>query len=263
MTAPDDRWTAGDSYEEFMGRWSRPLAREFVAWLKLPVGGDWLDVGTGTGALATAVCSAANPASVTGCDPSAAFIETARRGLVDRRARLMVAGAGALPPREGGYDAVVSALALNFFPDPLAAIQEQFQLVKPGGTVAAVVWDYAGGMEFLRHFWDAATAVHPNAAELDEGVRFPICNPDALRTLFTDAGADDVRVGAVTIPTLFPNFADYWRPFTAGTGPAPSLVASLSPRGQRELEDELRHRLGAVDEGPLALQASAWAVAGR
>jgi ubiquinone/menaquinone biosynthesis C-methylase UbiE len=245
-----------------MGRGSRPLAEEFVRWLDLLPGGHWLDVGTGTGALAAAIWKLTEPASVVGCDPSAAFIDSARRGLTDPRVTFVVAGAGALPRREGGYDAVVSGLALNFFPDPAQAMRAQLCLLRPGGVVGALVWDYAEGMEFLRHFWDAAAAIEPGAAEMDEGKRFRICHPEALDQLLTTAGAERVRVDSLSLPTVFSSFDDYWQPFLGGTGPAPALVESLSGEQYKALVTELKRRLPVKDSGTIELEARAWAVAG-
>ena len=197
-----------------MGRWSRPLAREFISWLEVPTAGHWLDVGTGTGAVPEAILAVANPGSVLGCDPSQAFVEAARERVTDPRFEAAVAGVGDLPGREGGYDAVVSCLALNFFPDPDAAVVEQLELTT------------SGEMQFLRYFWDAAIRVEPGAAELDEGQRFPICAPEALEKLFEEAGAREVRSVGLEVTTVFSGFDDYWRPFLGGTGPAPSFIAS-------------------------------------
>lgn len=263
MGNPADSWTAGATYEDFMGRWSRPLAREFLRWLGLGPNLRWLDVGTGTGALATAICEDAQPASVVGCDPSAPFVDDARRRLTDPRASFGVAGVGSLPLRDGGYDVAVSGLALNFFPDPHQAVTEQLGLVNVGGSVAAFVWDYAEGMQFLRYFWDVAVELVPDSAHMDEGKRFPICSPDNLADLFQAAGAENVRVGQISVQTTFSNFDDYWRPFLGGTGPAPSLVAGLSVDRRRELAERLRTRLDTQGDGPIDLEARAWAVAGR
>lgn len=176
---------------------------------------------------------------------------------------LSLAGIGSLPRRKGGYDAVVSGLALNFFPHPGSALAEKLGLVTPGGTMGAFVWDYAGGTEFLRTFWDAAKAIEPKAVELDEGRRFPICNPDALDSLFRSAGAERVSVEALEVPTTFSSFEDYWRPFLGGTGPAPRVVSSL-PEGRREaLADELRCRLPVESGGTIVLRSRAWAAIGR
>src|SRR5215475_6630052 len=108
MADLSDRWAAGSSYESFMGRWSQSLAVRFVSWLGVPPGAHWLDVGCGTGSLARAICSHADPASVVGCDPATPFIEFAREHVRDPRASFVVAGIGSLPRRSGGYDSVTS-----------------------------------------------------------------------------------------------------------------------------------------------------------
>ena len=261
-TTQGDGWNAGETYEAFMGRWSRPLAREFVRWADVPPGSHWLDVGTGTGALAGAICALARPASVVACDPSAPFIESARSGPTDARLTFVVAGSRSLPRRRGGYDAVVSGLALNFFPDPDRAIREKIEAARSGGVVGAYVWDYAEGMELLRYFWEAAEAIAPAVADVDERRRFPICGAAPLASAFTAAGAEEVRGTALSLPTRFVGFDDYWRPFLGGTGPAPSLVSTLSPTGKAGLVRELRDRLPIRPDGSIELRARAWAVVG-
>ena len=259
---PMDRWSDGSAYEAFMGRWSRPLAETFVRWLAPPEGQHWLEVGTGTGALAAAICRAANPASLVACDPSDAFVRLASSRLRDARVRFEVAGAGELPGRHEGYDMVVSGLVLNFVPDAREAVGEQLSLLRPGGHVAAYVWDYAEGMEFLRFFWDAVAAVDPSAVVHDEGVRFPICTPDALRDVLESCGAQHVRTSELRVPTVFRDFEDYWRPFVGGPGPAPGYVAELSPEGCDELVSELQRRLVRQEGAPIELSARAWVVVG-
>jgi SAM-dependent methyltransferase len=262
MADARDSWAAGSAYEDFMGRWSRRLAPRFVSWLEIPAGAHWLDVGCGTGALAGAICAHARPASVLACDPSAPFVEFARSRTPDARVSFVVAGVGGLPGRPGGYGSATSLLALNFFPDPEAAVREMRALAAPRGAVSACVWDYGDGMEFLRRFWDAAAAVDPAARELDEGRRFPLCRPEALTALLRAAGLGDVRCEPIDIATEFASFADYWRPLLGGTGPVPSYVASLdAPRREalaRSLEAALSRGRGAT----IALTARAWAVRG-
>jgi SAM-dependent methyltransferase len=260
--APDDKWLAGEAYEGYMGRWSRPLARVFIEWLNPKPSAHWLEVGCGTGALTSAICDFSEPASVVACDPSEPFIEHARNNLSGARASFVVAGAGALPSRDGGFDAVVSGLVLNFLPDPGQALASICERLRPGGIVAAYVWDYAEGMEFLRCFWEEAVASDARAAVLNEGTRFPICRPPALASLFQAAGLTQVETGRLEIPTNFDGFDDYWTPFLRGTGPAPSYVASLDPPSRELLRERLRRRLCPEGYGRIQLRARAWAVRG-
>jgi SAM-dependent methyltransferase len=260
--ALSDKWAMGGTYEDFMGRWSRLLAPRFVSWLAVRPSANWLDVGCGTGALADAICVAASPASVVACDPSEPFIEYARRRQVDPRVSFVVARVGHLPTRPGGFDSVTSLLALNFFPEPAAAIDEMRQLVAADGLVSACVWDYARRMEFLRCFWDSVGGMDPSAAALDEGRRFPICRPDALESLFREGGLTDVVCDSIEIPTRFSTFADYWKPFLGGTGPAPSYVASLDPPRREALAARLERSLPREPDGAISLVARAWVVRG-
>jgi trans-aconitate methyltransferase len=262
MRPHSDQWAAGATYEQFMGRWSRQLARELVDWLHPTTGLHWLDLGCGTGSLTSAICERGNPASVTACDPAAPFIEYAAQHVRDPRARFVTASATDFPLRDGGYDAIASLLALNFIPDPKAALNRMQLAAAPGGTIAASVWDYAEGMQFLRYFWDAAIEVEPLAREMDEGTRFPICNPEALTAFFQEAGLSDVRCDPIEIVTGFANFDDYWAPMLGGTGPAPALVNSLSAEKQEELRSRLETTLPLTSAGEIDLRARAWAVRG-
>ena len=261
-SASGDKWVTGDAYEAYMGRWSRPLARVFVKWLHPKPSAHWLEVGCGTGALTSAICDLCEPASVVACDPSEPFIEHARNNLSDARASFVIAGAEALPSRDGGFDAAVSGLVLNFLPDPGQAVASIRERLRPGGIVAASVWDYAEGMEFLRCFWEEAVTLDPRAAALNEGRRFPLCRPQALASLFRAAGLAQVETDLLDIPTDFADFADYWTPFLRGTGPAPSYVASLDPRNRDLLRERLRRRLHRGSNARIHLRARAWAVRG-
>lgn len=255
-----DRWAEGDNYERFMGRWSRPVAHEFVRWVTAPHGLRWLDVGCGTGALLGTIVGAAEPRRVAGVDPSPGFIAAARARIGDGP-DLRIADAQSLPFEDGAFDLAVSGLALNFVPDPEEALREMRRVTAPGGTVAAYVWDYADGMQMLRAFWDAAIDLDPDSARLDEGTRFPLCAPAPLRELFTGAGLGSVTTGAVEVPTAFADFDVYWSPFLGGQGPAPSYVATLDAARRQRLAERLRDTL-APDGGPISLIARAWTVRG-
>jgi SAM-dependent methyltransferase len=257
-----DVWADGDAYEAYVGRWSRRVAEVFVPWLNVPAGRRWVDVGCGTGALTQAVLALADPAGIVSIDPSAGFLATAGERIDDPRVVFQVGDAQALPVPSGDADAVVSGLALNFVPDPDRAGAEFARVAASGAVVAAYVWDYAEGMELMRHFWDAATEVDPAAAQWDEGRRFPVCRPARLGQLWTESGLAGVSVEAIHIPTVFTGFDDYWLPFLGGQGAAPGYLTSL-PEPQRDaVRERLRARLPVGPGGDIALSARAWAVRG-
>jgi SAM-dependent methyltransferase len=263
VATPAEVWAVGGAYEAYIGRWSRPVARELVGGLGVAAGAAWLDVGCGTGALGREVLAAADPAALVAADPSPAFLADARARLADPRARFVAADARRLPMAGRRFDAVVSGLVLNFVPDAGGAVREMARVARAGGRVAAYVWDYAEGMELLRRFWDAAVALDPAAAALDEGRRFGLCRPGPLAALFEGAGLVGVAVRPIEVPTRFRDFDDYWRPFLGGQGPAPGYVASLPGRRRDRLREELRARLPAAGDGSIALVARAWAVEAR
>jgi SAM-dependent methyltransferase len=263
MQTPLEAWTAGEAYERYIGRWSRPAAQRFVDWLEAPSGGRWLDVGCGAGALTAALLERASPSVVVGLDPSRAFLDFARERIPDARAAFRIGDAQALPFGDAEFDAVVSGLVLNFVPRPEVAVAEMRRVVRPGGVVAVYLWDYAGEMQLIRRFWDAACELDPGAAALDEGRRFPICQPAALRTLFEAAGLRQVETRAIDAPTPFLDFDDYWTPFLGGQGPAPTYACALPEASRAALRDRLRDRLPTDAAGRISLTARAFAVRGR
>ena len=257
-----DAWDSGDAYEPYVGRWSRLVAREFLRWLAVPPERSWLDVGCGTGALAESILTLAAPREVVGIDPSPAYVAFARERLNDPSARFEVGGAQALQATSVTFDAVVSGLVLNFVPEPDRALSEMARVTRPGGNVAAYVWDYAEGMQMMRYFWDAAAALDPKASELDEGRRFTLCKPEPLTDLFQRTGLEKVEVRAIDVPTVFRDFDDYWSPFLGGQAPAPSYAMSLGEERRAALRERIRASLPTNAQGEHHLIARAWAVRG-
>ena len=255
-----DTWAAGDRYEPYVGRWSRLVAREFLAWLDIPAGKSWLDVGCGTGALTQTILANAQPAGVAGLDPSEGFLAFARTRAP--QAEFRVGDAQALPFEDDSFDAAVSGLVLNFVPDAAKAVSEMRRVVRPGGTVAAYVWDYAGQMQLMRRFWGAAVALDPAARALDEGPRFPLCQPEALRALWESAGFGNGEVRTIDVPTVFKTFDDYWSPFLGGQGPAPTYCMSLPADHRERLRRHLHDTLPIEADGSIRLVARAFAVRG-
>jgi len=176
---------------------------------------------------------------------------------------LQQGSATAIPFDDASVDVVVSGLVLNFVPDQRAALLEMARVTGREGTIAAYVWDYAGKMELMRHFWDAAVELDADAAKLDEGVRFPLCRPEALVKQFASAGLEEVEVIPIDIPTSFANFDDYWRPFLGGQGPAPAYAMSLDEAARARLRDRLSARVPTNANGSISLTARAWATRAR
>ncbi|HVE63416.1 MAG TPA: class I SAM-dependent methyltransferase [Mycobacteriales bacterium] len=257
-----DRWSSGTAYEGYVGRWSRKVARKFVPWVAAAPQSRWLDVGCGTGALTSAILALADPGSVVGVDPSAAYVDHVRSVVTDPRAEFGVGDALALGRDDGEFDAVVSGLVLNFVPDPAAGLTEMQRVARAGATVAAYVWDYGRGMEMVRHFWDAAVDHDAAAAHAEEGTRFPLCQPEPLAALFAAAGLTGIVTDAIVVPTVFADFDDFWTPFLGGQGPAASYAMSLSEDARAELRELIRSRLPADSTGAIPLTARAWAVRG-
>jgi SAM-dependent methyltransferase len=255
-------WASGAAYEPYVGRWSRLVAREFLDWLGLPPGARWLDLGCGTGALSQTALAQAGPASVLGVDRSEGYVAYARERTSDPRANFAVGDVQELPCAAARFEAAVSGLVLNFVPRPAAAVAEMARVVRADGTVGAYVWDYAGGMQLMRCFWDAAVALNPAARELDEGRRFPICQPEPLRHLFAGAGLTGVEVRPIEVPTVFRDFADYWSPFLGGQAPAPGYAISLDDERRTRLRERIRAALPTAPDGSIHLVARAWAVRG-
>lgn len=261
MAAPliSDTWDRGDSYEHYVGRWSRRVAPQFLSWLNIPAGRRWVDVGCGTGALSAAILDQCAPVSVIGVEPSEGYLEKAKEQL-GSRLLLRRGSAAEIPLDDRSVDVTVSGLVLNFVPNGRAAVSEMTRVTAPGGTIAAYVWDYSAKMELMRYFWDAAVELNPEAAKLDEGVRFPLCRPQALTDLFVGAGLREAEVTAIDITTSFAGFEDYWRPFLGGQGPAPGYAMALEDAERARLARRIRERLPIQADGSISLTARAWAV---
>lgn len=260
--ASKEVWASGDAYEPYVGRWSRLVAQEFIPWLGLPQECRWLDVGCGTGALSQTILELAIPKEVKGIDRSERFVEFSRKHVSHSNIEFEVGDAQALPVESASYDVAVSGLVLNFVAQPDQMVAEMKRAVRMGGTIALYVWDYAGKMQFMRHFWNAAAALDSAAHDLDEGRRSLICNPERLMNLFQHAGLSEIKTHPIDISTDFKDFDDFWSPFLGGQGPAPSYVMSLSEESRAQLRERIYNSLPFALDGSIPLVARAWAVRG-
>lgn len=257
-----DSWKNGKAYDQFMGRWSKLVSKEFLTWFGAPSAQSWLDVGCGTGNLTRLILKTFQPGNIVSIDSSPGFIFHAKKTITYPLVNFSVSYAQTLGLQSKSMDSVVSGLVLNFVPEPEAAILEMMRVTKPGGKIGAFVWDYANGMQFLRYFWDAAIAADREAAAFDEGSRFPVCQNGQLAKMFQMAGLQQIEAKSIEIKTEFQNFDDYWQPFLGNVGAAPSYLKRLGKKEKQILEDLLRNTLPTNQNGSISLSARAWAVKG-
>jgi len=246
---------SADAYGRFMGRFSEPLAEEFVRVLDLRPGQRALDVGCGPGALTSRIVDRLGPAGVTAVDPSAEFLRAVSRRLPG--VRTGQAEAEDLPFGNGEFDVSAAQLVVHFMADPVRGLAEMGRVTRAGGLVAACVWDHAGGAGPLSSFWSAVHDVDPSAPG---EASLPGARAGHLAELLREAGLREVLETTLTVRVSFETFDEWWTPFTLGVGPAGAYVAALSADRRADLRETFRSRL---PDPPFTLSASAWTVAAR
>jgi ubiquinone/menaquinone biosynthesis C-methylase UbiE len=250
----------GVAYERFMGRWSRAAGATFLHWVAPPKGADWLDVGCGTGVFTKLVLDTCAPASVVAVDPAAAQIEHARNQPVAQRADFRIADAQRLPFADGVFDVVASALVINFIPDRPGALAEMRRVARPGGTVAAYVWDFAAGRATA---WPLVRGMREIGVEVPRVPGTEDSSIEALRSLFEQAGYRDIAVRSIEVTQSFASFDDFWTlqvtPFT----PNGKAIAALSEAERARLAEAVRAVLPVSPDGGIAYSAFANAAKAR
>ena len=245
---------AAGAYDRFMGRYSVRLSPQLADLAGVHAGQRVLDVGCGPGALTAELVSRTGAGNVAAVDPSASFVEAAAARYPGVDVRL--ASAERLPFDADTFDAALAQLVVHFMSDPVRGIAEMARVVRPGGVVAACVWDHAGGKGPLSLFWEAARSMDPSIA--DES-NLPGVREGHLASLFREAGLRDVDSSVVAADLEHPSFEAWWQPFTEGVGPAGVHVAGLSPEQRAELRERCR---AALPSGPFTVVARAWAARG-
>jgi ubiquinone/menaquinone biosynthesis C-methylase UbiE len=258
-----DKWTSGEDYDQWMGRWSRLVAEEFLSWLGLSANLQYLDVCCGSAVLTEAIVKRAAPAHVCGIDLSSEQIAFARAHRGNSRVKFEIGNALDLPFEADTFDVAVCGLGLNYVSDAERGLREMRRVVVPDGIIAAYVWDYAEGARFLRAFWDAAAAVDDEAEKYDQARRFPLCQPDALQELFERVGLREIRTAGLSVTTRFASFADYWQPLLTAQGSAPGYLAAQSEATRVAICERLRSSLPVDAHGAIDLPARSWTIRGR
>ncbi|MFO1056738.1 MAG: class I SAM-dependent methyltransferase [Dongiaceae bacterium] len=257
--------TDARAYERLMGRWSRHLADELLRFAGPAPGERLLDLGCGTGSLSAALAARAEPAAIVGLDIAAPDVAFAAARLADPRLGFCVGDAQRLPFPAAAFDRSLSLLALNFVADPAAAVAELVRVTRPGGTVAATVWDLAGGLVYQRLFWDTAAALDPAADRARaRQLSLPLTTPGALAGAFRAAGLAEVAEASLMIRMTYADFADFWAPITGGQGPVGDYVRSVDPDLLGRIAERVRAAyLAGRPDGPRSMAAVAWAARGR
>jgi SAM-dependent methyltransferase len=246
---------AADSYDRFMGRYSALLAPAFADFAGVRSGQRVLDVGCGPGALTAELVERLGAAAVSAVDPSEPFVAAARERHPDVEVQL--ASAEDLPFANGEFDATLAQLVVHFMADPVGGLREMARVTRAGGTVAACVWDLAGGQSPLSPFWQAARELDPGLEGESEraGGR-----EGHLAELFEQAGIREIEAGVVSVEVEHDSFEEWWEPHTFGVGPLGGYVSGLDERRLAQLRDRCRELLPPA---PFVLSARAWAARGR
>lgn len=254
----------GDGYNLQMGRWSRRLAVRFLEFAGCAADERILDVGCGTGSLSATVAERTQVRHVDGVDFSDVYTRHAAEHHTDPRLHFRVGDACALPFDDDSYDRALSLLMLHFVPEPARAISEMRRATRPGGVVAAAVWDAQGGVVINRMFFDTAAALNPEASVArTRNFNRPLTGPGQLTEAWRAAGFDDITDTVLTIQMEFANFDDYWAPYEGKDGPYAAYVSTLDDAGRETLVAALRLAYcGGRPDGPRSYNASAWAVRG-
>ncbi len=245
---------AAEAYDRFIGRYSRQLSAQLADLAGVRAGQRALDVGCGPGALTAELVSRLGAGQVAAVDPSEPFVEAVRTrypGVTVRQA-----SAAALPFESGSFDATLAQLVVHFMSDPVVGLTEMSRVTRPGGVVAACVWDHAGGTGPLGLFWQAARELDP---DVDDESRLPGVREGHLAELFAAAGLRDVEATTVVASVEYQTFDEWWEPFTGGAGPAGAYVVGLDPERRNELREACRRQLPA---GSFVVTATAWASRG-
>ncbi len=254
----------GAGYERQMGRWSQRLASPFTNFAGVGSGERVLDMGCGTGSLTAEIVSRDGENSVVGLDYSEVYVNYARRRLGDG-GRFLVADGAVLPIRDCAFDRSLSQLVLHFIPDPVSAISELRRVTRPGGVVAASVWDAGGGVMVNRLFCDTAAAVDPGGEDFRQRIYGrSITQPGELARVWRQTGFVGVEESTLTIRMDFESFDDYWAPYVGGDGPYAAFVSTLDDTARDTLTEAVRRAyLGGMADGPRSFTACAWAVRGQ
>ena len=253
-------FTDGEAYERMMGRWSRLAGETFLAWLNLPQGLRWLDVGCGNGAFTEEIVAHCDPATVVAIDPSGEQLAFARTRPAAKIAKFEVGDAHKMSFNDGTFDVAIMALVLAFLPDPAKAVAEMARVVRRGGWIATYMWDIQNGGTPTTPVYTAIESlgspvpVRPNPAA---------SRLEAMVGFWEMAKLEAIETRVIRIPVAFANFDDFWDSNTVPVGPQGKVIAGMSPGEREQLRTRLREQLRAASDGHILFESFANAIKGR
>jgi SAM-dependent methyltransferase len=260
MASTDNLFTDGDAYERMMGRWSRLAGATFMHWLDPPKNLRWLDAGCGNGAFTEELISRCSPASATAIDPSEDQLAYARTRPGVQAADFRVGDAQRLAFADHSFDVAIMALVISFLPDPDRAVAEMARVVRPGGWVAAYMWDTLGGGAPTNPVYLAIESMGFSAARPPTPAA---SGREAMQASWEKAGLESIDTRVIRIPVTYADFDDFWISNAAPIGPQGKLIAGMSPAVREQLRSRLRDRLPIAADGRIAYESFANAVKGR
>lgn len=260
MSQTSHLFADGEAYERLMGRWTRLAGEVFLEWLDIPANLRWLDVGCGNGAFTEALIARCAPAEVVAVDPSEGQLAFARKRPAASSARFRIGDAQALPFDDGGFDVAVMALVITYLSSPGRAVAEMARVVRPGGWVAAYVWDVPGGGTPLQPIYLAMESLGmpaPRAPGAAASCR------DSMRALWEDTGLESIESRVIGVPVVYSDFDDFWQANSVPAGASGKAIHELSPVAREQVRGRLREHLQVGSDGRIAYESFANAIKGR
>ena len=253
-------FTDGEAYERMMGRWSRVVSETFFAWLDLPKGLRWLDVGCGNGAFTGEIIARCDPAKVVAIDPSEEQLAFARTRPGTKMAKFEAGDAHKLSFDDGTFDVAIMALVLAFLPDPAKAVAEMTRTVRPGGWVATYMWDLPNGGAPTSPIY---AAIESLGLTVPFRPNYEASRLEAMRAFWEKAGLEAIETRVIRIPVRFANFDEFWDSKAVPVGPQGKVIAGMSAAAREQLRTRLREQLPAASDGHILYESLANAVKGR
>jgi len=259
MTSENTLFSDGASYERFMGPWTRAVGAVFLDWIAAARSKRWLEIGCGTGLFTELLVDIAKPAEAIAIDPSAAQIRETATKAVAKRVDFRVADAQALPFENQEFDLAVSALVINFIPDPARAMLEMKRVVRPGGLIAGYVWDFLGELNVARHVQTPLRQINPSLPKVTGADNTRM---ETLVSLFSDAGLENVASRPIEVEVTFPSFDAYWQRYMDNPSPQSAYIKALPAPDFAKLQETVRLGMPIRGDGTITFAARANAVKG-